>query len=110
MDLTKVKEIVEWTELRSVKEVQSFLGFCNFYKRFIKGFSKIVSPLHDLTSPKVKFDWTFRCHIAFHRLKDVVTEAPILVHYHHDRSKILETDASDLALGGVLNQLEPNNK
>ena len=58
MDPAKVDAIVNWPSLVNVKDVQSFLGFANFYRRFIYGYSKLVAPLTNLTRKDVKFVWT----------------------------------------------------
>src|SRR5438552_12434594 len=92
-----VKEIKEWKAPKNVKEVQSFLGFANFYRRFIKLYSKICALLMDLTKKSVPWKWTHRCEVAFKRLKERFTSTPILLHFHHENQKCLETDASDVA-------------
>jgi hypothetical protein len=110
MSKKKVEDVLEWKVPRNVKEIQSFLGFANFYRRFISGFSKITRPLTLLTNNGVMWEWTQQCQDAFEQLKQRFSEAPILAHYHPDRPKMIETDASDLAKGGVLNQYEPDKK
>ena len=108
MSKDKIANILDWEVPRNVKEVQSFLGFANFYRRFIKGFSKICRPLTDLTKKGVLWNWTEQCEEAFQGLKQSFTTAPILAHFWPDRAKMIETDASDLAKGGILSQLEPD--
>src|SRR5438874_7729312 len=100
-----VKEIKEWKAPKNVKEVQSFLGFANFYCRFIKLYSKICAPLTDLTKNRIPWKWSARCQRAFDELKKKFTSASILTHFHHDCWKMLETDASDLVKGGILSQM-----
>jgi len=85
--------------------VQSFMGFANFYRRFIKGFSKIAKPLTDLTKKGIKWNWTNACQAVFDELKRAFTTGPILTHFDETGPTKLETDASDFALGAVLSQL-----
>jgi hypothetical protein len=75
MDLVKVKAIAEWEAPTSVKGVRSFLGFANFYRRFIKDFSDLVRPLTDLTYKDQHFTWSLEADIAFERLKAIFTSA-----------------------------------
>lgn len=65
MDPTKVDAIKLWPTLTNVKDVQSFLGFANFYRRFIKSFSTIASPLTNLTSKSTPWNWDAKCQNAF---------------------------------------------
>jgi hypothetical protein len=102
----KVESILQWKEpSRDIKDVQSFLGFANFYRRFIHNFSGIVKPLTDtLKGGGSNFKWTRECGIAFRRLKQMFTSAPILRHFDSSLPIRLETDASDFAIGAVLSQ------
>ena len=70
MDPAKVSAVMDWPNPGSKKEVQSFLGFANFYRRFIEGFSKLARPLFDLTKKDVPFAWSEECVRAFEALKD----------------------------------------
>ena len=70
MTSKKVEDIQAWNRPQSVKNVQSFMGFANFYRRFIEGFSKIAKPLTDLTKKNVKWNWTPACNAAFEYLKE----------------------------------------
>jgi len=65
MTSTKLDEIRAWSTPEKVVDVQSFMGFANFYRRFIKGFSKIAKPLTDLTKKGIKWRWTPSCQDAF---------------------------------------------
>ena len=101
----KVQTILEWKSPDSVKGVQMFIGFANFYRRFIEGFSKICKPITDTTKDKGRhFLWTAACEDAFRNLKIKFTSAPILRHFDPERITQMETDASDFAIGAVLSQ------
>jgi len=110
MSQAKVQSIRNWPVPRNVKDVQAFLGFANFYRRFIEGFSKICKPLTDLTQKDRVFDWTPQCEDAFQHLKQMFTQGPILAHFDHENDTRVETDASDFALGAILSQLCADNK
>src|SRR6195952_4419961 len=107
MSERKVESIKNWKPPRSVKEVQIFIGFANFYKRFIKGFSDICTPITEtLKGDKNKFHWGRKQDKAFEELKNRFITAPILEHFYPDRETVVETDASDFALGCVLSQFK----
>ena len=90
-----------------MKEVQIFLGFANFYRRFIENFSKICKPITEtLTGDKQKFSWGREQNIAFEKLKQRFTTAPILTHLYLEQETVIETDASDFALGAILSQFQ----
>ena len=78
MDPVKVAGVADWPILTSKKEVQSFLGFINFYRWFIQDFSYHACPLFDLTKKDVKWSWTKGEQAAFDSLKKAITSAPIL--------------------------------
>jgi hypothetical protein len=102
----KIQSVQDWEQPKSVKEVQSFLGFANFYRRFIENFSKICKPLTSATAGgKTSVTWTPECESAFTELKAMFTSAPILAHFDSTLPTVLETDASDFAVGAVLSQL-----
>lgn len=104
MDPAKVKTILEWEISSCVKDVQGFLGFANFYRRFIHGFSRIVAPLVHLTKKGAPFDFNDRCKAAFRKLQLAFTTAPILRHFDPSRKVFIETDASDYVSAGILSQ------
>ncbi|EEB88901.1 hypothetical protein MPER_13072, partial [Moniliophthora perniciosa FA553] len=107
MDPVKVRAVKEWATPRNLRELRGFLGFANFYRRFIKDFSKIARPLNDLTKKDCRWEWGLRQRQAFEALKEAFTKEPILVMWDPDRPTRLEVDASGYATGGViLQQLE----
>lgn len=110
MDKTKVEAVVTWQEPATKKQLQAFLGFANFYRRFIKNFSGITRPLHDLTKKTAEWDWTAARQEAFERLKRAFTEAPTLRVFDWDKPAVVEVDASNWASGGVLSQRDDNGE
>jgi hypothetical protein len=107
----KVQCIRDWEYPRSLRDVQSFIGFANFYRWFIEGFSKIAKPLSDSTKHAPKdWVWTDAMTKAFEKLKHCFTTAPILTHFDPNRECIVETDASDFILGGALSQVAEDKK
>ncbi|KAI1002662.1 Transposon Tf2-9 polyprotein [Podosphaera aphanis] len=104
MDPRKVECITHWKDCKNTKYIQAFLGFANFYRRFIKGFSKIVRPLVALTKRNTEFNWSQTCLSAFNKLKRAFTTAPILAHFDPVKQNFLETDASDYVSSGILSQ------
>ena len=96
----KIKIIQDWPEPKKVKNIQSFLGFANFYRWFIFNYSDIVIP------------WKFNssCQDAFNSLKKAFTSAPILTHWIPNAQLIVETDASDYALAAILSIVNEDNE
>ena len=104
MDPSKTEAVMSWPTPTNRRELQRFLGFSNFYLRFIRGFSSTVQPLTALTSTKVLFRWTPEADTAFTALKTRFSTAPILVMPNPEVQFILEVDASDTGAGGMLSQ------
>ena len=106
MNPNKVEAVLGWERPKSAHDIQVFLGFANFYRRFIKNYSKITAVLTNLTRKEVKFKWSPEAEEAFSSLKHAFCTAPILRHFDQTRPAIIEVDASDYAYGGVLSQLD----
>lgn len=104
MDPEKVKAIEDWHAPTSVRGVRSFLGFANYYRLFIKDYSRIVLPLTALTKKGAAFSWNSEAEKAFQELKKRFLEDPILASFDPNRETVLETDASGWSTGGVLSQ------
>src|SRR3981189_2459597 len=105
MDPTKVTGVAEWPTLKNWKEVQSFLGFTNFYRRFIPHFSDDARPLFDLSKKDVAFRWGIPEDEAFNKLKKSITATPILTLPSDNQPFRNEADGSGVATGAVLSQL-----
>jgi RNase H-like domain found in reverse transcriptase len=112
MDPERVIAISEWQALSLVHDVRVFLGFANFYCRFIEGYSCLVTPITNLLKIKdsLKFNWNQRAQAAFDELKSRFVSALILRHYDPDLSIRLHSNASDFALFGILSQLHDDDQ
>ncbi|KAI1000788.1 hypothetical protein K3495_g7407 [Podosphaera aphanis] len=106
MDPKKVACIQEWPTPRSVRDVQGFLGFANFYRRFIPEFSRIAAPLTNLTKEEAPFSWNDLCKSSFLQIKHAIKDGGMLAHFDPSRRTILETDASDYVTAAVLLQYD----
>ena len=78
VDLVKIEVVVNWKPPRSVTKVRSFLGLAGYYRRFVKGFSIIASPLTKLLRKGIKFEWIDKCQDSFEQLKEILVEPPVL--------------------------------
>lgn len=108
-DPVKVCTVEDWPVPQTRKELQRFLGFANFYRRFIQDYSKVASPLTRLTSPNVGFCWSPEADEAFVKLKQRFTSASVLVQPDPRKQFIVEVDASDSGVGAVLSQYVGSN-
>ena len=109
MDLVKVAGVSEWPIPTTRREVQSFLGFTNFYHRFIEDFSHHAKPLFKLTKKDRKWTWGEDEQLAFDEIKHRVTSSPIL-HFADDSKPFhIEADSSNFATGVVLSQQSSDN-
>ena len=103
-DPTKIQAVEEWPIPVTRKQLQRFLGFANFYRRFIRDFSRVAAPLHQLTSANAPFTWTPSTDAAFQRLKKLFTQAPVLLHPNSARQFVVEVDAYDSGIGAIPSQ------
>jgi hypothetical protein len=105
MDDHKVKAILDWEPLRSVPALRSFLGLASYYRKFIKNFAKIATPLTNLLRKSSgTYEWEEACNEAFETLKGILVKAPELKLPDFDKDFEVHFDASDFAIGGVLVQ------
>lgn len=103
MDPSKVSAVLQWPTPKNVKDIQSFVGFASFYRRFIKDFAE-AHPLTRLTKKDTSFTWSADCEKAFTDLKQAFTSAPILQHFDPDKPSTVECDSSDYVNAGCLSQ------
>ncbi|KAE8656709.1 hypothetical protein F3Y22_tig00116997pilonHSYRG00207 [Hibiscus syriacus] len=104
MDMDKIRAIEEWKGPTKVTELRSFLGLANYYRRFVKGYSKIAAPLTELLKKYKRWDWSPKCQSAFDELKLAMISVSVLVLPDHTKSFEVFTDAFDVAISGVLMQ------
>ena len=105
MDPVKIAGVAEWPTQTNKKEVQSFVGFANFYCRFIEGFPHHARALFDLTKKDVRFAWDLAQQGTFEKLKSLVTSAPVLTLPDEGQPYHVEVDGSGVTTGAVLLQL-----
>jgi len=109
-DPTKIEKVKNIKEPTNLKGVRSFLGLCSYYRRFVKGFSKIAKPLNDLKKKDRVFEWKIEQQEFFDKLKEMLVSHPILEYPDWNKEFILITDASGEGLGVVLSQINDNGK
>ena len=106
----KISAIVNWPRPMTVMQVRSFLGFCNYYRKFIKHYAQVAKPLYQLVSrdnakaKKKEVEWSKECEEAFLKLKEICSNMTILAYADYQRPFKVHTDASESGLGAVLYQ------
>jgi hypothetical protein len=109
MDPAKVQAVTDWPAPQNLKEVRGFLGFANFYRRFIEGFARIARPLNDLTKKDAPWSWGPSQQEAFAKLKARFTSSSVLVMWQPDFETRMEVDVSAFATGGVISQKQASD-
>ena len=104
VDPEKLEAIRKWEPPTKVRGVCGFLGFCNYYRQFIDGYSRIAEPLTRLTRKNQLFHWTLECQHVFEQLKDSLIKAPLLAKWTPGLEMAIECDSSGYAVGGTLMQ------
>jgi hypothetical protein len=105
---SKVDAVLSWPEPQTVTDLQAFLGFANFYRRFVEGYSRIILPLTRLLKKGAVFLFDAPARRAFQALKTAFTSAPILRHFDPALETTIESDASDYAISAILSQVQPS--
>ena len=104
IDPEKTRSVSEWPTPKTVKDVQSFLGLANYNRKFIAGYSRIANPLTELTKKEIGFKWEQPQKAAFEALKQATQKSPVLRMFDPKKPILLETDASDYAIGACITQ------
>ncbi len=110
MNSKKIEIILQWATSQNLKQIQSFLKFCNFYKRFIKNFAKIVKSLIKLIRKNVSFVWSDACRRAFELLKRTIIKTSILAHFDSKKQTYIKNDSSNFVSVDVLSQMRENDE
>jgi len=108
MDPEKIKAITTWLPPQFVRDLQKFLGFANFYRQFIQGFSQFCQPLHNLLKKNTIWNWTPIYQHAFENLKIAFVNTPVLAYFDFSKKSILEINTSDWASKEILSQVSDN--
>ena len=106
----KVGDVRNWPIPTDQRQLKSFLGLASYYRRFVRGFSSIAAPLNRLLPKDKAFTWTMECDKAFNALKQALSGAPVLAPPDLTLPFILDTDASNVGMGGVLAQMGPEGE
>jgi hypothetical protein len=112
MDPKKLSTIADWPPPSSVKQVQKWLGFTNFYRRFIHGYASLAAPLNDMTKKddsSTPFVLSPAAQESFFKLRNAFQSAPLLRHFSPSIPITVTTDASDFALGAIVHQADDND-
>ena len=109
-DASKISAVANWPVPTKVKQVQQFLGLAGYYRSFVYNFANIAIPLYKLVAKDVKWNWTEECSKSFEHLKKSLCSAPLLIFPDFNKEFVVSTDASDIALGGILSQIDCNGK
>jgi len=110
VDPIKTAAIWDWKRPTNKRGIQEFMGFCNFYRRFIEGFSRTAKPLYDRTKKDVKWEWGDKEQTAFHELRQKLCSTPVLTYFKPGRPLLVETDASKYVCSGILSQHDADGK
>lgn len=100
----KVTAVADWPTPSNKKQLRSFLGFCAYYRRFVKNFASIAAPLHSISAEQNEFVWSQECAKAFSELKQALTSTSVLSYPDPTRPFIVDADASNCGIGSVLSQ------
>ncbi len=103
-DPAKVAAVRDWPPPTNISELRSFLGLASYYRRFVRDFATIASPLHQLTNKGRRFGWSEDCAAAFRQLKAALIHAPVLAYPDPNQPFLVDTDASNVGVGAVLSQ------
>ncbi|KAE8690961.1 Detected protein of unknown function [Hibiscus syriacus] len=98
----EVHAIDEWNLPIKVSELIAFLGLANYYRWFVKGYSKMTTPLTEVLNKNKAWDWCLKCQKAFEKIKEGMMSEPVLVLPDYSKSFVVFTDASDIAIGATV--------
>jgi hypothetical protein len=103
---SKTKIVADWPAPQSQRELRAFLRLASYYRRYVRNFAEVAAPLSEMTAKGKRFEWSPQAQEAFVRLKASLTSPPILAVPSDEASYVLDTDASDFAIGAVLSDIK----
>ena len=106
VDPVKTAAIWKWQLPENLKGIQEFMGFCNFYRRFIEGFSRTAKPLYNLTKKGISWEWRQKEQNAFNKLRRKLCSTPVLTYCEPGRKLMIKMDTSKYISSGILSQQE----
>lgn len=110
VDDSKISIVRDFKVPTTPKKVKSWLGLCNYYRRFVKGFSQITAPLRELLKKDTRFRWNEQCQESFDKLKNALISAPILALPDFSKPFVLTTDASTTGIAYILGQRDEGGR
>lgn len=110
VDPSKIALVQDYPVPKNQNEIRSFMGLCNYYRKFVNSYSIIASPLNELLQKNIPFEWTTDCQKSFETLKASLSSAPVLAYPNMSEPFILTCDASASAIGFILGQLQNGKK
>jgi hypothetical protein len=112
IDISRIEIIAEWPEPKFFKNIQIFLNFANFYRHFIKNYSRIAAPLTSMLKDNINgrkagsFEFNEKERAAFELLRASFIRVPILIHFKSNKQIKVKTNILDFAITGMLSQSE----
>ena len=109
-DPDRTKAINQFPMPTKIKDIRSFIGMANYYRKYIKNFALIAKPLTSLLRKDHKWDWNENCQNSFDTIKSILTNPPLLAHFKQGDPLILYTDASGYGIGAILSQVQEDKE
>ena len=110
VDKSKIEILKTYPAPKNVKQVRSFLGYCSYYRKFVKNFAQIAAPLNSLLRKDHFYNWDSKCQEAFETLRTAMYTTPILAYANMDKPFVLSVDACSTGIGYVLSQLDDQQR
>jgi len=105
-DLGKIDVVLHFPKPKTITNIRSFLGLTGYYRNYVRGYSRLASPLFELTKKDVAFVWNLDCQQAFDALKRTLVDVPIFVRPDFEKPFCLDVDWSTKGVGAILSQKE----
>lgn len=104
IDPEKVNQVMQMAEPRNISEIQSFMGTCNCFRRFVPNFTTVIKPINMLLRKDQRFEWSNECQESFENIKRLISNAPVLSYPDNNKQYFVDIDSSDYAISATLSQ------